>query len=205
MGKGDSRTKPKKVKNIKRALSNSVAARQHHSRPKGPGTAEDPRKPVLAARARHRGLAPDRQTMLQQTAVHLGDDVGRCIEHQASEEAPELYAVWSRFCAAEENYNRRILGQTGKPKGMKIEMMPERIETDQSHTIDTRTEEERDDAAKKAHQTWNGYVKDIASLEYQSILHQARSGHVQCWAGTSPLARGMVLVSAIRALKEASS
>lgn len=206
MGKGDR----KKIKPIP-ALEVKQPRRGRRNAPRaasGQFTTEDCRETVLAARAQKMGVGNTKEGRLQMTGAHLCDDVGICIEkvigaktREQRDDIAELWKTWNAFCASRWHYRRRILGQTGFPKGMNLQILPERFETDQSHSVDLRTDEERDAHAKQNYALWNGYVADIPSMEYQALLHSAENGHVLILNGSTPNPQGMRLVRAIEELR----
>lgn len=206
MGKGDR----KKFKPLPK-LEVKQPRRGRRNAPRGPSgrfMAEDARDTALAARAQKMGVPDTKEGRLQMTGAHLCDDVGICIEkiiggktQEQRDDIAELWKVWNAFCASRWHYRRRILGQTGFPSGMNLQILPERFETDQSHSVDLRTDEERDAHAKQNYHLWNSYVDDIPNLAYRSLLHSAENGHVLILNGTTPNPQGAKLVRAIEELR----
>lgn len=192
---------PKKKK--KGAQKHSENAKAATRATNGQFSREDPRTPALAARARRVGQdGSKREVRLAMTGTWHESDAGLCINSLAEKDRDELYDVWKRFTSAEHTYKRRILGISSFPKTAKIEMQPERFESDQSHSIDIRTDEERDIDAKRRQLQWRGYIGKLP-LHYQSILFQAEVEQIEIWANCGPTARGYTFISALRALAEA--
>lgn len=115
---------------------------------------EDARAVVFAVRARACPVANPADLALP----WLGCDQGRCIHVLRRDDAAALWAVWQAYCMAERTYRMRILGQTGEPQNSAIPMLPERMEADTGHTIDTRDSAERDRDAVSAWQRWQGVL-----------------------------------------------
>lgn len=120
---------------------------------------EDARAVVFAVRARACPVANPADLALP----WLGCDQGRCIHVLRRDDAAALWAVWQAYCMAERTYRMRILGQTGEPQNSAIPMLPERMEADTGHTIDTRDSAERDRDAVSAWMRWQGVLGCIAS------------------------------------------
>lgn len=187
-----------------KSRARSDNARKQERAPSGQFASEDPRTTVLAARARKMGKdATKREIRLAHTGEIFETDVGRCIAHLCGkEEAAELWKVWAAFTAAEATFRRRILGQTGFPSGMKLEMLPELFESDQGHSIDTRSETERDRDATNRVQYWRGVIGRLP-VHQRALIYQAERGHAgDIWANAGPTARGRTLVSAVRVLAQ---
>lgn len=207
MGKGD-RKKPAPLPKLKQPKPVGRGRRSARRTSLGTFDGEDPRQIVAESRCRQMGDSDTKENRLKNLAPHLGDDVGRCIEYfiggktqDQRNEIAELWKVWTGFCASRWHYRRRILGQTGFPSGMNLQILPELYETDQSHSVDDRSEEQRDDDARKSYLIWNGRAEETG-VEYCALLHSCENGHVQIMNGTTPNPRGAALVSAIKALRD---
>lgn len=137
---------------------------------------------------------------------HLaGDDMGLCIWHQHSalDVQDKLWDVWQGMCSARLTYRMRILGTTGQPQGAAIAMVPEPMQTDQAHTIDIRTAEERDIAAKRRREYWASLINALPAPQYKWALMPAMDAvEGALWRDAAPTKRGMTAVQALVLLAE---
>jgi hypothetical protein len=175
MGKGDRRTRKGAAEKFALAATKPAV---HPRDRRGTGTrkpGEDARTTVLAARCHHLGTSGDKDARKAAAAPHLGSDLGRVMERlcDGPDEIARLWAVWQGFCAAERTYRVRIIGQAGTPKGATIAMLPEKLEADTGHTIDTRTQDERNRDAVNGWMRWRGFVGQLGSKDMAGRLHQA--------------------------------
>lgn len=113
--------------------------------------------------------------------------------------------TWRAIITAQHNYRTRILGQTGYPKGAAIAMVPDRMEADTGHTIDIRTADEKDAAAKRAWASWEAAIKALPMPQWIWAIRNALNGGMDgeggdVWRDGQPTARGRVLVDALVAV-----
>lgn len=162
---------------------------------------EDARAVALAARIRVHGIAKD-----DATSPLCTDGVDRCIlALTRSQERADITQAWLRLITAQHNYRTRILGQTGYPKGAAIAMLSDAMQTDTGHSIDIRTADERDAAAKRA---WAACQAAIAALPAPHLIWAIRNALTggmdgqggEVWRNGQPTARGVVLVQALQHL-----
>ena len=205
MGKGDRRTKAKR--NQKQfedavALAEIPKRRKCGRRREYTESAQDPRKTALDARCRLFGVTPNRKNRSALSGQHNGAQLGMVMEAQVARgDIPGLWAVVQGFAAAERTYRLRYLGQSGTAKGASISMVRERMETDQSHSVDLRSQEERDRDAVNNWMRWRGYLGHLSAAE-QTLLHdldENREGAL--WDG-GPTAKGLATLDAVRRLKK---
>ena len=168
--------------------------RRHTNQP-----AEDARTVAIAARIRVHGIAADAATSPLCT-----DAVDRCIMALAKDQAATAQ-TWRAIITAQHNYRTRILGQTGYPKGAAIAMVPDRMEADTGHTIDIRTADEKDAAAKRAWATWEAAIKALPVPQWIWAIRNALTGGMDgaggdVWRDGQPTACGRVLVDALVAV-----
>ena len=196
------RTKAARRRKSKISLANGDTAnsrptgrdRRHTNQP-----AEDARTVALAARVRVHGIAADAATSPLCT-----DAVDRCIMALAKDQAA-VAQTWRAIITAQHNFRTRILGQTGYPKGAAIAMVPDRMEADTGHTIDIRTADEKDAAAKRAWALWESAIKALPVPQYIWAIRNALNGGMDgeggdVWRDGQPTARGRVLVDALVAV-----
>lgn len=161
--------------------------------------AEDARTVAISARMRVHGIAADNATSPLCT-----DAVDRCIMALAKDQAA-VAQTWRSIITAQHNYRTRILGQTGYPKGAAIAMVPDRIDADTGHTIDVRTADEKDAAAKRAWASWEAAIKALTVPQYIWAIRNALNGGMDgeggdVWRDGHPTPRGRVLVDALVAI-----
>lgn len=159
----------------------------------------DPRKTGLEARCRLMGVDATSANMKALTGQHMATPIGQVMERLcADDEIQRLWSTWQGFCAAERTYRVRYLGQTGAPKGAAIAMVPDRIETDQSHSVDLRDSDERDRDAVSAWMQWRGWLMHL-SADDQRRIHDAETGAGGAlWADAGPTGLGIVTLQSLR-------
>jgi hypothetical protein len=137
--------------------------------------------------------------------------VGLCLLsiHPASAAHGPLWEVWGAITSARANYRIRILGTSGNPQGAAIAMVPEPMQTDQSHSVDIRTAEERDISARRAMAYWDGLLSKLPAPQLKWALRAALDeGAGALWRDGKPTARGQTAVQALEMLnvmREASN
>ena len=161
---------------------------------------EDARTVALAARMRVYGLDDTKAAM----AALAGSGAGLCITALAKD-VPAISDLWASLSASQHNYRTRVLGLSGNPKGSNIAMLPEPMQTDTGHSIDTRTPDERDAAAKRSWLAWTAAIKALPVLQYRWAIHNALDGGINglggdVWQEGKPTYRGVRLVKALEAL-----
>ncbi len=172
--------------------------------PRGQGDREpkeDARIVALTARIRVHGIAKDNATSPLCT-----EGVDRCI--MALTKPPEMddvRQVWLRLVTAQHNYRTRILGMTGYPQGAAIAMLPDAMQADTGHTIDTRTADERNVAAKRAWAACQAAIAALPAPHFIWAIRNALTGGMDgqggdVWREGQPTPHGVVLVAALRAM-----
>lgn len=159
-------------------------------RGKGRTPQEDARKPVLAARERH-GVKPE-----DSTHTMAGCEVGRCI--LALRADASLWQTWRHMLAVHWNYARLYLGTTGQPRIGALQHVADKLETDQSLSIDPRTHAERVEAAKRAQEAFRAATAGLPTPLHRWALRDAltqREGI--CWANGAPTGQGRLVVQAL--------
>lgn len=181
----------------------AIAPRAAYER-EGP---DDAQATALQARNRVRGVDDTPEQRMASKAALMGCGVGMCIDALARASHKELWGVWQAICAAKWNYRSRVLGTTGTPQGAAIGFIPERMETNQSATVDLRTADEKDAAAIKADAYWRGLYDRLPTPQHKQALRPAMDEvEGALWRDGKPTAIGARAVDALiklRAMHEA--
>jgi len=160
--------------------------------------ATDPRTTVLAARRRLLGDAGLRLDRSALGAPWLGSGHGLALAHGRSDnEAARLWGVWQGYCSANRTYLMRIIGNTGDPKCATITMMPEHMETDQSHSVDCRSPEERDRDAVNRWMAWQGVLGHLGNAERRTIREAYHASDETMWHDGAPTPFGRSFATAV--------
>lgn len=164
---------------------------------------QDQRKTALQARARHFGNPDTKKGRDALSGQHNGCQMGMVIEAKAGRnEVGPLWRVFSDWCAAEDGYRKRYVGQSEHPKGAAIQMVPDRMETDASHSVDLRDADTKDRDAVNRWMRWQGYLGELAP-GYVRVLHDARLERAPIWRDQRPTQRGYDALAALRRLRDA--
>lgn len=160
---------------------------------------------ALTARATRSFGEAGETEMLKAKHPMYGSDMGRCIAlDRDPRDAAELWQTWCALLDAVERYRIRILGMTGYPKGMAITMEPERIQADQSHSIDTRSPAEKDQAAKDRAEQWSDMIAALPTPMHKWALahamHQGGTEAAPLWLNAAITPAGKAAVSALEEL-----
>lgn len=128
---------------------------------------EDPRATVLSARCRHLGKADTRDNRAAAAWPILGDPAGLAISiaSRDDEEAAKLWVVFCDYDAAHAAYHRRIIGKSRSPNVSRMEFLPERFETREDETVDTRSDDEKDRDAVNGWRRWSDMVSKLPKRE----------------------------------------
>lgn len=167
---------------------------------RGPG-ADDAPATALRARCKRLGLEFTPATRKLAQAPQAGDDLGLCIMAIAPSrrEQDDLWSIWQAISSAKRNWQQRITSTNPSPQSAALAMMPEAIATDDAHSIDTRTAEDRDIGAIRAWHYWNALLIELAPG-----LRHALRGHLDGYGlplwRAAPTDHGRSAVAALRAL-----
>lgn len=160
----------------------------------------DPKKTVLQARVRHFGGEDTAKGRSALSDDFCGSQIGLVMKATCSDaECKRLWQTFRSWCAAEDQYRRRYIGQSEHPKGAAIAMVPDRMETDTSHTVDLRDPEQRDRDAISGWMRWQGYLGHLSREHHRAIV-DARLERVELWSEQKPTRRGLLALEALRAL-----
>ena len=210
MGKGDRRSK---VKKQRAGLGDDLALAAIPKRqPNGQkrqraDSPQDPQKTALGARCRMFGVADTMQNRYALSSQHSGCDLGRVMESACEpDEVKRLWSTWQGFCAACRTYRIRILGMTVTAKGVALAMMPEPMETDQSHSVDLRDPETRDRDATNAWIAWQGHLGHLPTRDRTLLQRCEKEESRDLWKdsgkGPAPTPAGLDTLKALRALAD---
>ena len=169
-------------------------------RPSVTESAEDAMATALQARNRVRRVDDTPEQRMASKAALMGSGVGMCIDaiHDGVDARRNLWGIWQAVCAAKWNYRTRILGTTGTAKGAAIGFIPERMETNQSATVDTRTADEKDAAAIKADAYWRGLYDKLPTPAHKWALRPAMDEvEGALWRDGKPTQTGRTAVAAL--------
>lgn len=161
---------------------------------------EDARRPALEARCKHSGHAVTKDQLRASASPLRGSAVGWCIEAIAdAADHARLWQTWCDVVNALEAWRMRNTGQTGHPKCATIAMMPDDMQTDQGATVDLRTPEERDAAAKRRAEEWERIIRTLPP-QLSGALRGARYGFLSdaaIWRDGKPTEQGRRVVIAL--------
>ena len=137
------------------------------------GAERDASATVLKARARHMGQ-PSRKAK-DMRDPRMSEQAGQAIAILCNGELGDrLWQHYKDMTSVEDRYHRSN-GTSIHPKTAKIEMTPERFEARPDDAVDMRTEEERDEAAKKAWDVWSKRL-DALSIGGKAAIATAKHG-----------------------------
>ena len=174
--------------------------REPTGRPSRAGKNEAPEKTALQARHERFGGDGSRKAKQAMRGPHMSAQIGFVLE--ASCGKSEVDALWQTFrnwCAAEEGYRRRYLGQSEFAKTANYGAVVERMETDQSHSVDLRDGDEKDRDAVSRWMRWQGYLGHL-SAPHRTALHDARLERKDLWQDRKPTRHGYTALHALKDL-----
>lgn len=165
--------------------------------------AKDPCTPALNARCIRFGLAPNRTNRRIVSGAHMSCEIGFVMEARLKDaDVSRLWSVWQAWCSAERTYRVRILGVGDGPQCSAVPMLPEDMQTDQSATVDVRSDDERNRDAVNGWMRWRGFVGHLSAQE-RAALNQARTGDGPAlWSAGKPTAPGLFALHALSALAD---
>ena len=176
-------------------------ARKRQGRARMREIAEDARKPALEARVRVSGV----ETPEAATSPLCGSEIGLCIRamHPGHDVQARLWDVWQAMSAARRQWRMRYLGQTGDPQGAAIAMVPDAMQTDQGLTVDLRSPDERDKAAKAGGAYWSEQIAAVPVPQMRMALRSAIDGFgAVLWHQGKPTANGRNAVLALERISD---
>jgi hypothetical protein len=120
----------------------------------------------------------------------------------------DLRQLWATLLAITYQHQTLVLGRPSGPQCSAMPMTSEPMQTDQSHTIDTRTIEERIADAKRTHRHWWRIIESLPVPNMIWAIRSALGGGIgglgaEVWQGEQPTRRGLLLVNALLLLHRA--
>lgn len=166
---------------------------------------EDLQREALDGRCRRFGVPVNASNREKMKSPWMGCDLGFVIETRCTDrDAARLWDVFSRWSRAETTYRARYLGQGEQPASAALQMIPDRMETDQSAAVDVREPEERDRDAVTVWMRWQGFLGHLP-VGARKALHEARREEGrEMWVGAKPTDAGLAALDALRGLAEVS-
>jgi len=165
---------------------------------------DDPQKTALQARVRQSGGEDTKEGRSAVSAPHMGCQMGLVMDHAIAGDVKRdtITALWRTFSdwrMVEASFKWRYLGQSEYAKTASIQMMPERFEADASHTVDLRSEEEKDQAAISVWKHWQGLLGHL-DRNMLAVLNDARLDRATLFRGGKPTRRGIYALESLKAL-----
>jgi len=161
-------------------------------------------KAVIDARLRQSGMADTRENRKAVSAPHMGYKIGLVMNHAITgpgkrDKITKLWRTFDDWSAAESAYRRRYVGQSEYANNAALQMLPERFEADTSHTVDLRSDEEKDRAAINGWKHWQGLLGHL-DRSMLVALHDARLERAELFKDQKPTPRGMYALESLKAL-----
>lgn len=156
---------------------------------------------ALATRARLTGCSVEeaRDTL-------AGSDMGRCIRamRPSAQERRDLLGTWQALSAAKRNHDLRIIGINPSPQSAALAMLPEAMQTDTGHSVDLRTAQERDEAARRVWQSWRDAMAALGPHHRAALEAQLDGYPAAIWDADAlqPTRTGALCVMALCELHE---
>jgi hypothetical protein len=157
---------------------------------------EDPRKVVIDARVRVFGVKDGNAPM-------HGSQAGCCIDASDGDKAA-MWQSWQDINASRRNSRLRN-GIPDGPKCSTFTMIADAMQTDTSPTIDLRTAEECDAAAKRSREMWDARINALPTPQMIWAIKNALDGGIngqggELWQDGKPTARGNAFIAALTVL-----
>lgn len=137
------------------------------------------------------GIQPTPDNLLRMAQPMAGFQLGMVLIDQikSHDERLALWNTWQSFCGSVRTYRSRILGIQAGPKGASDMSMP----NPQEPSTDTRTDDEKDEAAKSNYFDWQ-------SLRFQvegnhGLLAAAETDSLTVWAEKQTTTHGKWLLT----------
>lgn len=111
-----------------------------------------------------------------------------------------LWQCWKGLGAAQRAYRIHCLDMTGTPKGASIAMTPDPFQTDEAHSIDTRSQDERAADAKANWSRWSGYLMRLERADEIGIISAMHSTGPALWRDGRPTQAGKQTLQALKRL-----
>jgi hypothetical protein len=131
-----------------------------------------------------------------------GDPLGLCLVRLMPDprRQMDLWGVWHAMSQAKRNWQQRITGTNPNPQSAAIAMLPDAMQTDDAHSIDTRTAEERDRGAIRAWDYWLALLMDLPPAERHALRGHLDGYGLPLWAEARPTRAGIAAVAGLKAV-----
>lgn len=198
MGKGDRRTKVKPTQPTGiPTLAKVTPSRNPGGRPKRDDTV------ALNQRCQRFGIPASVAARQIMAAEWAGDDLGRVLMRQmgSEDDIRALWRVWQAFLSSARTYRSRVLS-IGGSTGSSLPLAPEPMQVDQSHSIDIRTGDQRDEDAKASWSRWSGHLRALSLQERETLCAVESGTSKPLWHQRAPTWAGIEAHAALAHLAE---
>ena len=96
----------------------------------------------------------------------------------------------------------RYRGQSGQPKGASIVMTAEQVKTDEAHSIDMRSDDEKDRDAVNNWMRWRGHIGHLEKRDGTLLIAGVNETGSVLWLDKRPTAQGLSTLAALRSLAD---
>lgn len=137
------------------------------------------------------GIQPTPDNLLRMAQPMAGFQLGMVLIDQVrlNDERADLWNTWQSFCGSVRTYRSRILGIQAGPKGASDMSMP----NPQDPPTDTRTDDERDEAAKRNYFAWQALRFQVEGNH--GLISAAETDSLTIWADQQTTTHGKWLLA----------
>lgn len=169
---------------------------------------EDSGQVALQARVRRQGLTADEAGLRTARDPLRGDPLGLCIIalHPGQDAQADLWRTWQALGAAKLAWGQRIIGALPQPQAAAVAMLPEPMQTDQGHSVDLRTPDERDRSAADSWHRWLSLLMRLPADQRHALRGHLDGYGVALWHEVErrPTRAGCLAVKALGELHDAT-
>ncbi len=142
------------------------------------------------------GIQPTPDNLLRMAQPMAGFQLGMVLIDQVrlNDERADLWNTWQSFCGSVRTYRSRILNIQAGPKGASDMSMP----NPQEPSTDTRTDDERDEAAKRNYFAWQALRFQVEGNH--GLISAAETDSLTIWADQQTTTHGKWLLSRLMQL-----
>jgi hypothetical protein len=135
-----------------------------------------------------------------------GDDLGLCIMAVFPSPTTQnhLWGTWQDVCAAKRNWQQRITSTNPSPQSAVIAMLPEPMQADTSHSVDIRTADEKDQAARRVWAYWDDLLSKLLPHQSKALRLYLEGQSAPLWSDAfkCPSSCGIVAARALQELRK---
>jgi hypothetical protein len=175
--------------------------------PRPPERGEDAQRVAVDARRRIMGLPDTQEARVTALTPMAEDALGRCIlalvtGDDAKRRQNALWSTWCAIGAARRNALQRDVGIAASPQAAAIAMMPEPMQANDAHSIDLRTADERDEAAKRVWARWKAALDDLPQGQRIALKSHLGGYLLPLWDDSTkrPTPAGLIAFTGLRAV-----